>query len=283
MRITYTMQAPLSHIGETASTGAYFQTVLTANGRVPVVTGNSIRGQLRNCIASHLLDTIGAKVNKEVFHILFSGGNINESMRDDLERARQVRAHFPAVSLMGAALGDMIMDGSVRFGFAYPVCAETHDITGVNGMLSWHEMIDEIEFTRMDDVKNDLLTKYLTDADEEAKGTARQQMRYSVQYMAAGTQFVEQVSFLPSVTDLELGAFNAGFKRWLNEPFFGGMSAKGFGKFETDYVPDEGLIAEYEEFIRSEGNKYLYLLESKGGKKSGKGSNKAAENNGSSI
>lgn len=283
MKITYTMQAPLSHIGETASTGAYFQTILTANGRVPVVTGNSIRGQLRNCIASHLLDTIDAKVNKEVFHILFSGGNVNESMRDDLEKARLVRKHFPAISLMGAALGDMIMDGSVRFGFAYPVCAETKDITGVNSMQSWHEMIDEIEFTRMDDAKNDMLAKYLTDANEESKGTASQQMRYSVQYIAAGTQFMEQISFLPSVTDLELGAFNAGFKRWLDEPFLGGMSAKGFGKFETDFKPDEKLIAEYEEFIRSEGDKYLYMLESKGGKKSGKGSNKATEDHSSSV
>lgn len=35
-RIKYKMLAPVSHIGETASTGSYFQTVLTADGRVPV-------------------------------------------------------------------------------------------------------------------------------------------------------------------------------------------------------------------------------------------------------
>lgn len=82
-RIKYKMLAPVSHIGETASTGSYFQTVLTADGRVPVITGNSVRGQLRDSMAAHLLDTMGAgnllgvKVSKDVFNILFSGGNIN--------------------------------------------------------------------------------------------------------------------------------------------------------------------------------------------------------------
>lgn len=46
--IRYTMTAPLSHIGETASTGAYFNMIKTTSGRLPVVTGNSIRGQIRD-------------------------------------------------------------------------------------------------------------------------------------------------------------------------------------------------------------------------------------------
>ena len=54
--IRYTMTAPLSHIGETASTGAYFNMVRTASGRLPVVTGNSIRGQIRDAGAGELLE-----------------------------------------------------------------------------------------------------------------------------------------------------------------------------------------------------------------------------------
>ena len=280
MIITYKMTAPLSHIGETASTGSYFQTVLTSGGRVPVVTGNSVRGEIRNHIAAHLLDTVGenieggAKVSKEAFHILFSGGNVNSSMRDDLEKARQVREHFPALSLMGAALGDMIMDGRLRVGFAYPVCKETESITGISSDVSWHNLIDEMEFTRMDDAKDDQLAGYMKDASEESKGTASQQMRYSVQYMAPGTQLFQKIDVLPGTNDLEWGALWAGLKRWFQNPYLGGMAAKGFGRFEPTVSGELHDTSDlYEAFLREEGMKYFYLLESGGGKR-GKASDK---------
>lgn len=112
LRIKYRLLSPLSHIGETASTGSYFQTILTSAGRVPVVTGNSIRGKLRDCMALHLLDLLDAKVGKDTFNILFSGGNINGAMKDDVEKAKAVRAHFPLISLLG---------GGLLF-FSYGVC-----------------------------------------------------------------------------------------------------------------------------------------------------------------
>lgn len=106
-RMKYKMLSPLSHIGETASTGSYFQTILTASGRVPVITGNSIRGQLRDSMALHLLELLDTKVSKDTFNILFSGGNINGAMKDDVEKAKKIREHFPLVSLMGGGLGDV--------------------------------------------------------------------------------------------------------------------------------------------------------------------------------
>lgn len=287
MKIKYTLKAPISHIGETASTGSYFQTVLTSSGRVPVVTGNHVRGQIRNCIAMHMLDTIGettlagANVSKEMFHILFSGGNVNTAMRDDLGKARAIREHFPAISLMGGALGDMIMGGKINVGFVWPICKETEEITGISSNKTWHNMIDEVEFTRMDDAKNDKLADYMIDGTEEEKGTASQQMRYSVQYLAQGTELVQEIRIMPGVTALELGALYAGLRTWFENPILGGMSAKGFGTFEGKITYDEyektpeTLISEYEDFLRSEGTAYFGLLESKGGAKRGKASNNA--------
>ncbi len=55
MKIKYKLLAPVSHIGETASTGSYFQTILTAYGKIPVITGNSIRGQIRDSIVYGIL------------------------------------------------------------------------------------------------------------------------------------------------------------------------------------------------------------------------------------
>lgn len=293
-RIKYKMLAPVSHIGETASTGSYFQTVLTAGGRVPVITGNSVRGQLRDSMAAHLLDTLSkgslipVKVSKDVFNILFSGGNINGSMKDDVEKAKNVRAHFPLVSLMGGGLGDMIMAGKLICSFAYPVCKETESITGIESDISWHSLIDEMEFTRTDDGKNDQLAAYMQDTGEEKTAKSSTQMRYSVQYMAAGTEFVQDFIFLDGVTDLELGAFYAGLRQWFKVPRLGGMAAKGFGLFDAELVGQElsvkngtvaigapgKLIEKYEDLIRTEGAEYLSLFDTKKEKKNGKKADK---------
>lgn len=292
-RINYTMTAPLSHIGETASAGSYFQTVLTAEGRLPVVTGNAIRGQLRDACALHLLRVLGnPKVDKDAFNVLFSGGNIVGGMRDDVAKAKAVRQHFPMISLLGGGLGDMIMSGKLLCGFAYPVCREAESITGIESLISWHSLIDEMEFTRTDDGKNDKLSGYLLDASEEKSAKASTQMRYSVQYIAAGTEFAQDLIFLPGTTELEIGAFYAGLREWwFNVPRLGGMAAKGFGFFDgaiSDEMRVSGgerfisgevsaLIGAYEDFVRAEGAQYIPLLSAKkGGGKNGKTADKPA-------
>lgn len=284
--IRYKLNAPASHIGEVASTGSYFNTILTTSGKVPVITGNSVRGQIRDCCAAYLLDKIGCKVGKEAFHVLFSGGNISGSMKDDVKKAREVREHFPMISLLGGGLGDMIMAGKSMFSFLYPICRETYEITGEDSLQSWHELMDEIEFTRTDDSKSDLKAAYLIDADEESKAKASTQMRFSVQYMAAGTEFVQTINLAESLTDLELGALYSGFLKWFEHPKLGGMSAKGFGTFDADVGNGDisvhkgeirasenvqKLVSGYNRFLEAEGGKYLDLLEvKKGAKKSGK-------------
>lgn len=287
-RIKYKALAPVSHIGEVASTGSYFQTVLTAGGKVPAITGNSIRGQIRDSIALDLLCRLNCQVDKEVFNVLFSGGNINGTMREDVEKAKKVREHFPGISLLGGGLGDMIMSGKLITSFAYPVCQETNTITGEDGQMSWHSLIDEIEFTRTDDSKNDQKAKWIIDAGEELSAKASTQMRFSVQYIAAGTEFVQDVIFLDGITELELGAFYAGLLKWFEAPHLGGMAAKGFGLFDaevgnsdivlqngeiiiSDYV--QKLIEKYAEFVEDEGTEWLHLLAAKGGKKGVKKAN----------
>lgn len=234
IRIHYTMRAPVSHIGETASTGTIFQTVLTSYGRLPIITGNAMRGTLRDCSAIDLLNQIGCKVDKEIFNILFSGGNLNGAMKNDVGKAKSVRKYFPNISLLGAGLGDMIMQGKVIAGNLYPLCKETEEMLGEssNG-ISWHSLIDEIEMTRMDNTKDDNLEKFIENVDSESKAKASTQMRYSVQYMAIGTVFVQDVELI-NCNELELGAFYAALAEWFKKPVLGGMAAKGFGLFDAD-------------------------------------------------
>ena len=131
------------------------------------------------------------------------------------------------------------MAGKLICSFAYPVCKETEIITGIESDISWHSLIDEMEFTRTDDGKDDRLAEYMQDAGEEKTAKSSTQMRYSVQYMAAGTEFVQNFIFLDGVTDLELGAFYAGLRRWFAVPRLGGMAAKGFGLFDAKLCGEE--------------------------------------------
>lgn len=234
IKIDYTMTAPVSHIGETASTGAYFNMIRFGADRLPVITGNSIRGQIRDAGAAELLDRLGVQVDKEIFHVLFSGGNVSAAMKDDVGRAKSIREHFPLVSVLGGALGTMIMAGKLICGFAYPVCAETNVMLDARETVSWCELIDEIEFTRTDDAKNDKLSGYVEDMDAETSGKASQQMRYAVQYMAPGTRFRQSLSLLPGTTDAEAGALLCAVAHWWGaSPRLGGMSGKGFGLFDA--------------------------------------------------
>lgn len=286
--IRYTMTAPVSHIGETASTGAYFNMVKHGPDRLPVITGNSIRGQIRDAGAAELLARLGTRVDKETFHVLFSGGNVSTTMKDDVGRAHAVREAFPLISVLGGALGTMIMSGKMICGFAYPICREAIGITGVDSSISWRDMIDEIEFTRTDDAKNDkLAAAHITDTDAVSTGAASQQMRYAVQYMAAGTEFAQRIILLPGTGDAEAGALLAAIEHWWRTaPRLGGMSGKGFGLFDAVLcigdvpalrVSDgnvevsekaQALINEYMD-ASNDSAQYLPLLkgESKNGKK----------------
>lgn len=265
INILYTLTAPVSHIGETASTGSYFQTIQTSNGRIPVITGNSVRGTLRDCAALHLMQFIKDPVDKEVFNVLFSGGNISGATKNDVERAKKIREHFPMVSLFGAGLGTMIMSGNLLSGFLYPVCIETENFTSIQSDISWHDCIDEIDFTRFDDTKKDSNLEYIADIDEEKKAKASTQMRFGVQYMAAGTQFAQEIILIDGTTDIEEGALYTAVKKWFEVPVLGGMKSKGFGKFtaESDEISvdengvrlsenAENKIRLYEDFLKSD-------------------------------
>jgi hypothetical protein len=280
--IHYTLTAPVSHIGETASTGSYFQTINTLGGRLPVITGNSVRGILRDKLAANLLTVLGTPVDKETFNVLFSGGNISGSTKNDVERAKLVRQHFPMISLLGGGLGTMIMSGNLVSGFVYPVCRESEFLTGIASDVSWHDLIDDIEFTRMDDTKEDKNVNHITDIEEEKKGKASTQMRFSVQYLSAGTEMFQRLVLLDSASEIEEGALLTALLKWFNLPVLGGMKAKGFGTFFASvndgiitvdsngtHVSDYAMqkIIEYNQFLNDDDPaSWIYLIK-EGGKR----------------
>lgn len=254
----YTMKQPLSHIGESESTVSFLNTVrIAVNGKVEEVfalTGNSIRGTLRDCAARYLLDKLGVRVKKKEFNILFSGGNISGSMSTDIDQAKKYRELLPVVSLFGAGIGNQILAGKMTQGFAFPVCQETNEIVpeiaGIKGELrrnGWKSLTGIIDFSRFDDSKNVNYQGYLQDEANTDKGSdkdsANTQMRYEVEYLVPGAQLYHVINLFADA-DTELGAFASALEEFSHSPILGGMGGKGFGLCEAELIADGEFFAE---------------------------------------
>lgn len=251
--IIYTLEQPLSHIGESESTISFLNTIrMAVNGKVEEVfalTGNSIRGTLRDCAARHLLNMLNVKVGKKEFNILFSGGNISGSMSTDIDQAKKYRTLLPMISLFGAGVGNQILAGKMTQGFAIPVCCETNEIipeiTGIKNELrkvSWKSLTGTISFTRFDDSKNVNYQSFLQgNNDDIDKDSANTQMRYEVEYLVPGAQLYHIINFCID-TDMELGAFIAALEQFSQSPVLGGMGGKGFGLCKVDIFYDRALF-----------------------------------------
>lgn len=132
--ILITLLEPLSHISRSDGNWAHFVKipVMQDNGsmeRVPVYSGNALRGQLRDAGASYMLDHLGvdsapAMVGLDPFALLFFGGRIGGETRTDIHARKAIRNAVPHVAMLGGGIGNQIMDGLIDVDISYPVCRE---------------------------------------------------------------------------------------------------------------------------------------------------------------
>ena len=103
------------------------------NGKVievPVISGNSIRGKMRDIAAIEILtknDGVKIKVDSGSFNLLFTGGNL-ESTGDagiNIEKVRQMRKDMPMLSVLGGSVGNVILPGKLDMGKMIPIAKET--------------------------------------------------------------------------------------------------------------------------------------------------------------
>ncbi|NCG67123.1 hypothetical protein GWJ21_03975 [Bacillus coagulans] len=248
----YTLLQPLSHIGESESTQSFLNTTTVVNDGKPeevfVYTGNALRGMLRDCGARYLLNKLDIRVPLKAFHLLFSGGSIGGAQALDIDQAKVIRKALPFVSLFGGGVGNQILDGKLKQTFVYPVCRETNSIIPSyveKSDYSWRHFTNVIEFSRKDDEKNvDLAEQFLIGQDEqqllEGETTKKKkekdgpatQMRYGVEYLAAGTKLWHRWDII--CDELELGAFVSALHEWQKQPYLGGKNGSGFGLVQAD-------------------------------------------------
>lgn len=131
------------------------------------------------------------------FYLLFSGGTLANDQHIDVAAARRVRELFPALSLFGGSMGQQILPGKLKVGCMYPVAAETQRVLPEfmrrPDAPSWRFLTFDRSFVRADDLKNLALARFTrAPAEQENRGGKKkknpQQMRYTVELVAAGNQ-----------------------------------------------------------------------------------------------
>lgn len=260
----------VSHIGDTYGINAKLrrEKIVTSDGieEIPIISGNSLRGILRDVGMLHMLRTLGYGIDEETgkvnglslaaFYFLFSGGALTKtpSRGIDIDEARRWRELIPLVALFGGAMGNQIMPGKLKVGKAIPICEETAHllpeqfVDGAGGRTIW-EMVQEEAYTRRDDEKNENLRQLIAPEvrgllessareNRDKKGTGqdvieetgqKQQMRYFVETLAAGTEFFWELT-LDDVTPVEFDALAITLAEFSKAPHIGGKSGVGLGK-----------------------------------------------------
>lgn len=225
-----TALSPISHNSdERAGNTAFFRTMdvlLPAGGsaRVPVVSGNSLRGQLRRVAVRRMLADLDIRQGAlplPLYHLLFSGGSIAKGDTKaplQITKINALRAELPLLGLWGGTLDGTILPGCLRVGWIMPVCSETAHLTGEESTTPAASLLTNAMFTRRDDGEGVV----------EGEEASSPQMIFESEVLVAGAElrgFVE----VERATELEASFLGVVLSEWLSNPRLGGQVAKGMG------------------------------------------------------
>lgn len=182
-----TALSSISHIGETRGINSMLrrEKIAMPDGTVeeiPIISGNSFRGLLRDRGMLHMCRALEYGVNETsgevkglslaAFYFLFSGGALTkDSGRGlDVDLARRLRELIPLVGVFGGAMGNQIMPGKVKIGKLIPLCGETAHLLPARfvsadgaprALPSIWNLLQSEPYTRKDDEKSETLRRLL--------------------------------------------------------------------------------------------------------------------------
>lgn len=222
---------------------------------VPVISGNSLRGQLRRVAARRTMELAGIdRLKTPAWHGLFSGGALVAGKSDhahrvaDIQRLRDV---VPMVALFGASLSTEIIPGNLRSDIVWPVCAETAAITGIPASMSCNEMIQSIFYTRRDDGRLEV-----AEGDQHTSD----QMIFEGEAIAAGAELVGGLHLVRATT-LAAGCLMDALSHWQKTATLGGMGSRGHGRVAVEIDLDAELAATYRQHMSEHADQVGELLE----------------------
>ena len=249
------MEAPLEHGADTkCGNSTMFRriNVCSTDGgtlHLPYYSGNALRGQMRDLLADDFLNTIGVgadrlkpKVALWFFYAIYTGGVLTEAdsatkkvvktMGDNgairAEGIWTLRNMIPPISLLGAAIGNRILPGRVRFADLRPLCREWGTgAIAVDQLLEWEFL------TRRDDIVTSIENK---------------SMIANTEVLRAGTELEGGIDMDNMMTPIERSALGKGIELLQKHGFLGASSRRGFGKCMMDFS-NAPSAEEYETFL----------------------------------
>lgn len=243
---TYEAQTPISH-GSDEDFGMEqrlrtIEMAVRENGDlyhedIPVISGNSLRGQLRDLLAEDFLNRLGSdddplEVGDTLSNAFWAGGSLERTAgpgKLNRRMLRGIREHVPPLSLLGTAISDQMVEGRLNMGMLTPIATETESYTGRESEHSVFEFVDETFYTRMDDRLGG------RQDDEDT-----QQMKYTVQILTPGTRFDHWMA-LEGASEVERACLGHAIDLFTASPHVGGQKAVGHGEVDFEYddpLPD---------------------------------------------
>lgn len=232
---------------------------------VPIISGNSIRGKLRDLAAIDILtkkDGVKVQVDADSFNLLFSGGSLESTGEKNLniEKVRQMRKDIPMISVLGCSIGNVILPGKVDIGKMIPICKETLHIVpkkfhGNDEIKTIWEYCQVEMNTRKDDTKDENKREFIKkeDLNDDLKGG---QMMYHTETLVAGTRFYWKIC-LRDTTEIETGAFLSTIQRWASHSSqVGGNGRVGHGRLKVD-LTETSVVDSDVEFTNNEFVEYI--------------------------
>lgn len=196
-----------------------FRDVTRTEDSIPCISGNSFRGRFRRLAMADFCERAGIKtLDKRVYHTLFTGGFLDQSTQfEDFDKMERLVSLCPMLGVLGAAIGNMTIEGEAKVGWAYPICRERG-----TGEKSYWQYLDTVFQTRSDSSK--------TEKEIELTGEDQvQQMKYEYEVIADGTPFEHQIA-CTSTDSLIISAFWHMLSLFDAAPYIGGMGSVGAGE-----------------------------------------------------
>lgn len=228
---TVTADSSIVHGAETLGTVTYLrrERFLLPDGsfeQIPVISGNALRGLLRDTAADLWWKSVGEpKLTLAVMHALWSGGALAKIAGDPLTGSRlaEVKNVCPVVGVFGTAGGGRIVGGALQVGKLIPVCAET------SHLLPEHLRLGNLpsiwDLTQLEYYSR-IPNEFDSDPTEEESSRLA---RFGVETFVAGTKFHSWIS-LTWPTQIEEAFFREVLDLFTANPRVGGMSRSGHGR-----------------------------------------------------
>ena len=228
---------------------------------IPVLSGNAFRGQLRRIAMKDYIENL--EIDKEgisakLYYMLFVGGALTSGSRFlEIGKKREMRQMCPPLSLFGTAIGDQIPEGKLKVTIFKPICRELNDYNIKQSNLSVYDMLEEIFYTRRDDLKSKDVN--ITD---ETKHDNAVQMKYEAQGLSSGTE-LEGKLIIENSNDIEEACLKSIIDKFIEIPFIGGKSATGHGEVEVKHKINKEIdVNKYYNYINDNKEKMISWLRS---------------------